>query len=438
MVFSFINELADTSYLLYYIGWYNHQAYLLCQLYVGNMPLKTLDFQDLQLQIRRALAHLYDPIYLQRSPLVPLLRMCKKIPPDQEAKALRRLLLEAITQLAPSNNIPFRSEEGRSYAALRGRYIDQMAIGDLADELGISVRQLHRDLSSGLEALTRLLAQHLTPTSEMDSENTETGPVREEIEVLRPESEPVNLCAEVRNLENLTRSLAANNGVRVLDDDLPESIIVHADRVVLRQVLLALCSGMILQCAPANLHLSIETTRQQEITLILRCTWTIPRTLPPLKPIPAALLDVLHGQLTQTMTSYERIDRLSLPRAPLHTILLVDDNHSLHQLLRRYLTGLPYEVYSAYDAASGLTLAREQRPEAIIVDIMMPNSDGWEFLHALKDDADLCHIPILICSVLDQVDLAETLGAAGYIKKPFSQDELVNALRVLNLTRSAT
>ena len=73
-------------------------------------------------------------------------------------------------------------------------------------------------------------------------------------------------------------------------------------------------------------------------------------------------------------------------------------------------------------------LAREVLPAAITLDIMMPNQDGWEILQALKSDPATRSIPVIICSVLEDPELAHSLGAAAYLQKPISQAALLDVL----------
>ena len=122
---------------------------------------------------------------------------------------------------------------------------------------------------------------------------------------------------------------------------------------------------------------------------------------------------------------------------PICSLLLVDDNESFHHLFRRYLSGRPYALESAFDYQTGLDLAQRMRPDSIILDIMMPQRDGWEVLRALQQDESTREIPVIICSVLDQRAVARSLGVHAYIKKPVTKDALLTALGELCLECSA-
>jgi len=111
------------------------------------------------------------------------------------------------------------------------------------------------------------------------------------------------------------------------------------------------------------------------------------------------------------------------------TILLVDDNPDTLRLFRRYLSGGGYRPIEARDGRQALELARQVQPRAIVLDIMLPSQDGWEILQALRHDLKTEHIPVVICSVLHQEELAQALSATAYLTKPVSRDALLATLR---------
>jgi DNA-binding response OmpR family regulator len=113
------------------------------------------------------------------------------------------------------------------------------------------------------------------------------------------------------------------------------------------------------------------------------------------------------------------------------TILLVDDEKMITGPLARALTQNGYEVLVAHDGRRGLALARTEKPDAVILDVLMPEMDGWEVCQALRRHSA---VPILMLTALgDEVDriLGLELGADDYLTKPFSTRELLARLRAL-------
>ena len=115
------------------------------------------------------------------------------------------------------------------------------------------------------------------------------------------------------------------------------------------------------------------------------------------------------------------------------TVLVVDDNAGLVDLLERYLTGHTCRVTSAASGQEGLRLAQELLPDAILLDVMMPEMDGWEFLQRLRAQPQLADTPVIICSVFNDPELAYSLGASLALPKPVSRDDVLAALRQLGV-----
>ncbi len=116
------------------------------------------------------------------------------------------------------------------------------------------------------------------------------------------------------------------------------------------------------------------------------------------------------------------------------TVLIVDDNRDVLELFSRYLSPHHYRVASAQTAAQALDLARRLQPHAITLDLMMPHQDGWDVLQMLLNQPDTCQIPILVCSVLQQKELALSLGATAFLEKPVTEPVLLATLRALEET----
>ena len=109
-------------------------------------------------------------------------------------------------------------------------------------------------------------------------------------------------------------------------------------------------------------------------------------------------------------------------------MLAIDDDPNVIYLLRENLTEAGYHVVGAANGSEGLLKARELRPFAITLDILMPHTDGWQVLHELKNDDATRDIPIIVLSVVDQKELGYRLGAFDYLMKPIDREVLLAAL----------
>jgi PleD family two-component response regulator len=121
-----------------------------------------------------------------------------------------------------------------------------------------------------------------------------------------------------------------------------------------------------------------------------------------------------------------------------HRVLVVDDDPIIRELVRETLEGERFQVLEAGDGAEGMRLCSEQKPDLVILDVMMPGQDGLEVLKKLREDTFTSHIPIILLTakgmVEDKVRGIET-GADDYITKPFDPLEL-EARVIMHIRRS--
>jgi DNA-binding response OmpR family regulator len=115
-----------------------------------------------------------------------------------------------------------------------------------------------------------------------------------------------------------------------------------------------------------------------------------------------------------------------------YRILIVDDNHSLVLAAERVLQKEGFDVITAFDGYEGLEKARAEKPDLIILDIMMPKMDGYTACHQIKKGTSTKNIPVIMLTTLEyelNKELAKRLGANGYITKPIDSQALINAMK---------
>jgi CheY-like chemotaxis protein len=109
-------------------------------------------------------------------------------------------------------------------------------------------------------------------------------------------------------------------------------------------------------------------------------------------------------------------------------VLVVDDDPSQRELLSRFLERQGFAVQTASDGQTGLALAQKLKPHAILLDVLMPQMDGWSVLSTLKADPDLSPIPVVLVTFVNDPALSDSLGAAALIPKPVEWDRLARAM----------
>jgi CheY-like chemotaxis protein len=110
-------------------------------------------------------------------------------------------------------------------------------------------------------------------------------------------------------------------------------------------------------------------------------------------------------------------------------VLVIDDDSNMHRLIERTLKDEGYSLHFASNAKDGLRLARELRPAAITLDVMMPETDGWSVLASLKGDPELARIPVIMMTIVGEKELGFALGASEYLMKPIDRGQLVLVLK---------
>ena len=127
-----------------------------------------------------------------------------------------------------------------------------------------------------------------------------------------------------------------------------------------------------------------------------------------------------------------------LPVVGASTILAIDDDPAARELLQRLLSKEGYHTIVAASGEEGLRLARATSPDAILLDVRMPDLDGWEVLTQLKSDPELADIPVVMISIEDERASLSALGALDYLVKPIDSERLLSILQPYQTVSSAT
>jgi len=381
-------------------------------------------------EVRQALSCLNDNVRLAKTSLLrhfPDAAGAASI--DERANLMRGHLLEAIEVLRPPHRTAFGSLESRHYDVLCLRYIEGMTVGEMSHELSLSRRQIHRDLQEAEEKLAEVMRALPGASTEGDSAAEETS-LRDELELLTYEAVPIQLSQILKTAVALLHPLADRFGTHLAwDEPQDKPVWVMADHAVLKQILVQLLSGAIQSAAEGDIRISIEQSEGMVTTRV--CFVSNPQQLKLERLSEALRIASSKGIRCQLRPCAEgRWEAaLALPRSRPVSVLVVEDNPSAVQLYRRYLSPGMWEVHGVSDPRLAYEAAMRIRPDVIVLDIMMPKMDGWSVLSLLTQHPKTAHIPVVICSVVYDPELGETLGAQAYLKKPVAEHELVDALR---------
>ena len=389
--------------------------------------------------VKDALANLYDPVHLQVHPLTELLPL-ERLPHESAGEALRKLLWQTIESLQPEASLPPHRPEWLSYRLLWLYYVQLFEPHAVQHELSLAERTFYRRLQSAVEAVASILwQQHRTDSA--DAKETDAQSNKDEAARHARETAIRLIQSGHREMVSLRDALAgAVDTIMPLAQQRDIALDVHAtadlpdicgDPAVLHQVLVnVLLAGLELVGASAlRLGVAVEN---------VRILWR----LGPLKAAPdqaaAHHAVILSRELIAACGGDLDVRRspdggaeigLVIPCQQLSTVLVVDDDADARTLLGRLLSAQGYAVEATHSAHEVAEILARSRPDAILLDVLMPQQDGWKLLQQLKTDEETADIPVVICSVLSQPGLAMSLGAAAVLNKPISEEALAQTLR---------
>jgi len=114
-------------------------------------------------------------------------------------------------------------------------------------------------------------------------------------------------------------------------------------------------------------------------------------------------------------------------------ILIVDDDREMVELIELFLSNAGFLTISAFSGEEALEKTFQEKPDLILLDIMMPKIDGWEVLRRIKNDPDVQNTPVAFITArtqnIDKMIGLSVMKAAGYITKPFSKQELLTEVK---------
>ena len=97
--------------------------------------------------------------------------------------------------------------------------------------------------------------------------------------------------------------------------------------------------------------------------------------------------------------------------------------------MRRYVQGLGILVVGTEEASQAVDMAASLQPDAVALDVLLPDQDGWEVLQQLRATPDTADIPVIVCSVWNEPELALALGASAFIRKPVTRSQVLESLQ---------
>jgi CheY-like chemotaxis protein len=403
--------------------------------------------KNLRHEIRKALSHLYEPFELRNSLLAQILPVSQT---SEKAQALRSMLQEAIRQNKPDSNEPSDTSATRAYEVLYYRYIEQSPLKEVAAEMALSTRQVHRIEAMALQDLTDYLAlkYNLDLVDEEEEPSTEdSGSSDHPVEPANNQGEldwiKKSFRAEEISFSMLFESVISTvspmiqRGSIQMEGSLRTSI--TADETTLRQALVNVLIAAIHSSIDGCITVRSEI-QEDQVNLLITARSKFGETnvtqheISDVIDLATQLLEMNEGRMQITVDHDNKAiftAKVILPVTKKITVLVVDDNADALRLMERYLDGTRYQFIGVRNPKEVAVVVLEKRPQIIILDVMMPEIDGWQMLNQLKTYGVSPASQVIISTILPQESLALAFGAAGFIRKPVTQEKFLAVLHQL-------
>lgn len=379
---------------------------------------------------------LYDFVALRTHPIANYLIHNTEIPLKERGWQIHNLLLDAVHQLDPGPDAPVFSKEWRRHRLMVLRYVDGLDPQAVAENLAISRRQYYREHNSAVEAVATILNGQTAAESPVASheDKEKVNLLQSEFNRLSQHEQHAQLTEVVEGISELLHEIIKERN-HALQTAIPSTLPgLQVSGLVLRQVLLSLLGMIVTHYQQVTMYLN-ASHRGEWVEILLRTDLEEENV--------ADLLDQQLSPYRDTLTS-NRITMkvvetgphfeilLRVPHLAQKSILVIDDNQDVLKLYEHYLVPHNYTVFFASNAESALDMVQKIQPSLIIIDLMMPQMDGWELLkHLKRGETAISQIPVIICSVLKQRELAIAMGAQQFIEKPITEQRLLHAVESL-------
>ena len=388
------------------------------------MTTRSSEFEE---HIRDLLSNLYDYLKLINNPVAQ--QLVPALSGNERMHAIRQIVLAAIEQLRSENVSSPTSRQNRLYHILLLRYVEEQGTGEVLTQLALSERQYYREHQRAIQTISQIIwDEHFAAAPAGEA----TLSLAEELDYLSVDSSQRVFYPqeEITSAIEATSVIAEGRDIAIRLSEAPEPITLNVSQPVFRQLVIYLLNELIGATADGG-EIEIALGLRDAEPAINIGAMKLAADGPDLcerllaDDTARALLKSLNARLECRGDPL----RISLRfRQEIQRILIVDDNPDTVSLFKRYLANLPYRLLSAQDEAEALRIARGTPLLCIILDVMLPGKDGWQILQSCKNHPATADTPVLICSVLEMEELALSLGADGYLKKPPARDEFLSTL----------
>ena len=400
------------------------------------------DFGQFRTDLREALNRLHDPGF------VPTDIIYEVVGCDSAAGAapLQARLIAEISEFQPPPDVSPDNLESRVYTSLSMRYLQECTQEETAAQLHISTRHAQRIQAEATHVLARRLWQRWSDeqpaaplarnTGDQSAEDMGVEPVPASAWHAQMEREMASLDQRhpqatagvgdaIEESTELIAVLAERHGTHIAVGFIQPDLVAEVHPSALRQTLITALSGLLSHVAgPITIYAGLEhgdilitltgpeSSSSQETDKQLKQSIALPSR---------AAVDVRHEDGHVFVW-------LKFPAVGGRTVLVVEDNPDMVHFFRRSTAGTPYRIVHIGQGAKLYEAIEATHPDIIVLDVMLPDVDGWKLLTHLREAPASLDIPIIVCSVIKEEELALALGAKRFLSKPVQPRLFVETL----------
>ena len=409
-------------------------------------------FEAFREALALALPHLYDPSFHFPGLLYEVLGYDRV----EGAGVLQRRIIGSIEEMMPGTGVPVRSRARRYFVALHGRFVEGLTLEETAERLHLSVRHLQRVQAEATHVLAAKLWERRSAAEQQAVQVSGDVPAQAEgasraqatdwhsqagrelasLMAGRPDA-LADVGEVVRAAVELGDFITARHGIRLELRSLQPNLIAMVHPVALRQTLIT-AIGWLSQLMSSGRMAIYARLQDGKVRITITGPVDPGRATSAEAPIdhiiapPGAAVEFRQkgGQAFIWVTAASAEER---------TVLVVEDNPDMVHFYRRCTAKTPYRIVHTRPVRSIVDEVEAAAPDIVVLDVMLPDVDGWELLTRLREHPATRSIPVIVCSVVKEDELALALGAACFLAKPVQPQQFVEALdQVLGQASTST
>lgn len=399
--------------------------------------------EEYEQELLKTLIHLNDPAYQPSETLFELIGLN----PQEGVLPIEVALLRAIEDLKPITDTPTTSQNRQYYDLLHKRFVQKLTQEETAEHLHVSRTSIHRLQLKAVHILARSLWRRSHPGEETPDRRTaqETdeelvkellddqvtnwnSQVQYEIASLEKSAPRAvsNVGEVIENVQELITPLISRMGSRLEVRSLPPDLDADVHPSILSQMLIMVLERLGRLTVNGRIELKAEL-EGKFVNVELNC--------PKFTEANYRVKELVSGILVPEDISIKTSIRgsqlsvfIDLPSKGKVTVLVVDDNIDMALLYRRSTEKTRFQIIHIQKGEELFEKIESVEPDIIVLDIMLPDVDGWRLLMRLQQNPATKSIPVIICSVVRDEVLALSLGATLYLSKPVRPRQFLQAL----------